>query len=148
MFHRILMVCVGNVCRSPMAAGLLARRLARQPGVSVQSAGVAALVGRPVHPQAWALMRERGIDLSGHRGRQLTAEMLRASDLVVVMEERLGAVVEEIEPASHGRVHRIGRFGDFDVLDPVGGERADFEAALALIEIGIDQFGRAFWRGS
>src|SRR3954470_16771692 len=67
---KVLFVCVGNVCRSPMAAAVLEHR-ARN--LVVKSAGLAALVGEPAVPHALELMREKGIDLSRHRARQLTA---------------------------------------------------------------------------
>ncbi len=145
-FKRILLVCIGNVCRSPLAEALLAARLAgRAPDARVESAGVAALVGRPAEPLAQDLMRERGLDLSAHRARQLTLEMVYASDLVLAMDARLKRVVEQLVPGAVGRVHRIGRWGDFDVPDPFGQPRPAFERALALIERGLDDLTRAFW---
>lgn len=145
MFNRVLMVCVGNICRSPMAEGLLASRLTRRGAPTVGSAGVAAPAGRPADPIACRLMKERGIDISGHRARQLLPEMLRASDLVLVMDGELEEAVEDLEPACRGRIHRIGRFGDFDVPDPAGGSRADFERTLALIDRGLTDYQRVFW---
>jgi protein-tyrosine phosphatase len=148
MFTRILVVCVGNICRSPMAEALLKNRLGARAGVSIGSAGIAALEGRPAHPLAAQLMREHGLDIAGHRARRLTPEMVLASDLVLVMDGPLQAEVEQMAPTSLGRVRRIGYFGDFDILDPIGGSRPDFEAALSSIERGIDDFQRAFWRRS
>ncbi len=148
MFSRILMVCVGNICRSPMAEAVLADRLAGRSSVSVRSAGIAALVGRPADPIARDLMLEHGLDISAHRARQLTANMAMSHDLILVMDAEIKRSVERLAPSSLGRVHRIGRFGDFDVPDPVGRDRPAFERALALIEHGIDDFQRAFWSGA
>lgn len=146
MFGRVLMVCVGNVCRSPMAAAVLADRLARRGiAVVVESAGLAALVGRPADPLAQALLRERGLDLSGHRARQLTTQLIRDFELVLVMDADQQAEVERLLPGARGRVHRLGRFGGFDVPDPYRQERPAFERALALVERGVDDLERAFW---
>jgi len=146
VFSRILMVCVGNICRSPMAAAALADRLGRR-GVraAVESAGISALVGSPADPVARALMSERGLDISGHRARQLTPEIIRSFELVLVMEAAQQQAVEAILPSARGRVHRIGRWGSFDVPDPYRQERVAFERALALIDRGIGDLERAFW---
>jgi protein-tyrosine phosphatase len=146
MFSRILMICVGNICRSPMAEGELAARL-RKRGVlaTVESAGIAALVGKPADPMAQELMRKRGIDISAHRARQLTPEMIRAFELILVMEAEQQRAVESMLPGARGRVHRIGRWGAFDVPDPYGGDGEDFEEALQLIVRGIDDLEKAFW---
>jgi protein-tyrosine phosphatase len=146
VFSSILTVCVGNICRSPMAEGLLADRLRRRGAkVVVASAGIAALVGRPADPIAQALMAERGLDLSGHRAQQLTPDLIRSFELILVMEAVQRQAVEAILPAARGRVHRLGRWGDFDVPDPYGRERRAFERSLALIERGVDDLQSSFW---
>jgi protein-tyrosine phosphatase len=146
MIDRVLVVCVGNICRSPMAEGLLRSRLGSRPGVAVGSAGLVALVGERADPMAQLLMRERGIDIGGHRARQLTPELAAAHDLVLVMEEELERAVVDLAPAARGRVHRLGRFGRFDVPDPYQRDRSAFEEALRLIERGIEDFERALWQ--
>lgn len=146
MFTSVLTVCTGNVCRSPMAAAVLADRLARRrvPAV-VGSAGLRALVGEPAAPEAQALLAERGLDLSGHRGRQLTAALVAQHELVLVMDAAQERAVRALAPGAVGRVHRLGRLGGFDVPDPYRRERRAFEQALALIERGLLELEEAFW---
>jgi len=125
-----------------MAEAVLRRRV---PSLQVSSAGIAALVGRPADPIAVALLAERGVDISEHRARQLTAAMVEASDLVVVMEERHVADVEALTPAARGRVHLLGRFGRFEIPDPYRRPREAFEEALGLIDRGVSDFAQRFW---
>jgi protein-tyrosine phosphatase len=130
-----------------MAAALLSERLARRRfRAEVGSAGIAALVGRPAEPEACELMAVRGLDLTGHRARQLTPELVFAHELILVMEVGQQRDVEAILPSARGRVHCLGRWGKFDIPDPFGRGLPAFEQALALIERGIDDLERAFWR--
>ncbi|PRY66015.1 low molecular weight protein-tyrosine-phosphatase [Halomonas ventosae] len=107
MFHHILVVCTGNICRSPVAAAMLARAL---PALRVESAGLGALVGYGVEPTARALAEADGLDVAGHQARQLTAEMVRQADLVLVMSDGQRQAVADLVPEALGKTLLLGRW--------------------------------------
>jgi len=110
------------------------------PGLEVSSAGLAALVGHPADPLVEELMRERGLDVSGHRARQLTPELLLQADLVLTMEQGQQRAIERTVPAARGKVHRLGRWGDYEIPDPYRRPKAAFVECLTLIERGLAEF--------
>lgn len=143
MFRSVLTVCIGNICRSPIAEGLL-RAQCRAAGhdVRVESAGIQALTGFPADPLAVELLRERGIDISGHVARQLTFEILREFDLVLVMESYHQQRIEQLAPLARGRVFTLGHWGRFEIADPYMRPREAFEEALRLIDQGVASWVR------
>jgi len=135
--NNILLVCVGNICRSPMAEALLRHELGNPEGVKIHSAGLAALVDNPAQDDAQALMLELGLDISAHRARQLGPNLLKEAELVLVMESEHKAGVAMIDLTARGKVHRLGEWRDVEVPDPYGRPREDYEHALRLIKVGV-----------
>lgn len=133
MFDSVLIVCTGNICRSPMAEGLLRDPLTNA-GKRVASAGISALVGRPPDPLAQEVMQEHGYDISEHRGRQLNAALLTAADLVLVLDESHRRWIVENFPQFRGRVHKLGKWREGrDVADPYQLPREAFDEAYQNI---------------
>lgn len=138
MFDSVIILCTGNICRSPMAAGLMRYMVkSHSRALKVDSAGLAALTGERPDPIAVKLLAERGIDIAGHRAVQATEGMLREHALILVMERKQQGFVETTWPAFHGRVFRWGHWQNFDVPDPYGMDKSAFQGSLAAIDRGL-----------
>jgi protein-tyrosine-phosphatase len=124
MIQHVLFVCTGNICRSPLAASLLERALQeRGLEVKVTSAGTGAWDGAPASEGAYLVGLERGLDLSGHRARLLTRELVEQADLILTMARHHRARVDEL--GGEGRVFVLGEYagkGGDEVSDPFGGD--------------------------
>jgi protein-tyrosine phosphatase len=141
------MVCLGNICRSPMAAAV-ARGLIDEAGLGdrivVESFGTAGYhVGEGVDARAEAALRRRGWTASAHRARRLSIDDVRAFDLLLCADRANLLAVHRLaasagEDSSKVRLLRSfdpsGRSGDDEVPDPWSGEDGDFDRALASIE--------------
>lgn len=138
MIERILVVCVGNICRSPMAEALLRARLAGR-GIEVGSAGLAGLAGAPIDPTAAAVLADHGLALEDHVARRLSPDMLSAADLVLAMDQRQLSAIRAIAPQARGKSFLLGHWIDAPaVADPYGRPRAAFEECHALITRAVD----------
>ena len=137
MIRHILVVCVGNICRSPMAEAVLRDALRGKEEVVVESAGLGALVNEPASEFSVKLMQERGLDISGHRAQQLTPELITRADLILVMESGHRRAVDANEPTARGKVYRLGEWQDIEIPDPYRQPREAFEEALELIDKGV-----------
>ncbi|MEJ2763333.1 protein tyrosine phosphatase [Photobacterium sp. MCCC 1A19761] len=132
MFHKILVVCVGNICRSPSGEYLLKQLL---PAKQIASAGVGALVGKPADKMAADVASEQGICLEGHEAQQLTSELCQQYDLILVMEKGHIEAVTRIAPEARGKTMLFGQWiGQKDIPDPYRQSREAFEFAYSLIK--------------
>ena len=137
MIRHILVVCVGNICRSPMAEALLRDALKGKKEIVVESAGLGALVNEPASKFSVELMQERGLDISGHRAQQLTPELITRADLILVMESGHRRAVDANEPTARGKLYRLGEWRDIEIADPYRQPREAFEETLELIDKGV-----------
>ena len=141
---RIIFVCTGNSCRSPMAEGLFRKLISEKLGGSVEdldelgytieSAGLLAFPGGTASENAVRVMKERGIDLRQHRTRPLTVEMIQASDHIYALSQ---GHLDQITQSGVGVKENVSLLTEHGVPDPVGGDIEIYRQCADSIEDGI-----------
>lgn len=137
---RLLFVCSGNICRSPMAEGL-AESIGERLGIPVQarSAGTLGLIDRPADPKAVTVCREVGVDLGDHRSQGVTEELLAWADRVLVMELEHATHLRSYYTNAGEKVLQLAQLGGrADIPDPLGGWTFTFRSTRRLLETCIE----------
>lgn len=143
----ILFICSGNTCRSPMseaiARHLLSEKLGvpeaelEKKGISVMSAGAFAMPGSRATPQAVEAVRALGADLSSHRSRPLSVELIHQADAIFAMAQSHAAAVVAMVPSASDKVTTLDPAGDID--DPIGGAVGLYQSLAGQLQGLIEQ---------
>ncbi len=144
---RVLFVCMGNICRSPMAEGIF-RKAVQQAGlasrIEADSAGTHSYhVGDPPDPRAQQAVRRRGADISSLRGRQVSEHDFGEFDYILVMDgANYNHLIRRAPAHHHDKIRRLLSFSrkypNLDVMDPYYGGTEGFEENLDMIEDAVD----------
>lgn len=124
-FDNILVVCVGNICRSPIAATLLRDRY---PQKNIDSAGLSAVIGYQADAKAQEVMRVENLDMSSHVAKQIDEHLVTTADLIWTMSINQTKWIERQWPHCRGKTFRIGHWIDKDIADPYQRDQSVFEA--------------------
>jgi protein-tyrosine phosphatase len=142
MFNKILVVCIGNICRSPTVEALLKSRLAER-GIDVSSAGIHALVDKPMDSTALEVLREHHGDHPDHKGRQLTRELLQQADLILTMETGHVKRIVQMAPEAQGKTFLLGKWqNNQEIPDPYRQQKVAFEHVYQLMTQGVDSWSQ------
>ena len=134
MINSVLVVCVGNICRSPVGERLIANAC---PSLRVESAGIAALSGHPADDTMVKIAAQNGLSLDGHIARQFTAEMASEFDLILALEKGHIRVINEKAPAVSGKTMLLGQWlTTSEIADP-------YRKSSAFFELVYDQLSKA-----
>ena len=125
-FDHVLVVCVGNICRSPMAEALLKQRF---PNKIIDSAGVSALVGHSADPAAVEIMSKQQIDIANHVAKQIDEQLAKEADLIFTMSDDQTKWIEDRWPFCRGKTFKLGHWINEDIADPYKHEVSAFEKA-------------------
>ena len=131
MFNSILVVCTGNICRSPIGERLLRKYL---PSKKID-AGTGALVGHEADASAIEIARMHDLSLEGHKGQQFTSSLARKYDLILVMEKSHIEQIGKIAPEARGKTMLFGHWIDQkEIPDPYRKSEEAFALVYQLIE--------------
>ena len=132
MFDSILVVCTGNICRSPIGERILQNKF---PLKHVASAGTFALVGKKADKSAELIANKYGVSLDGHKGRQFTAAIGHKYDLILVMEKKHIDLICKLAPELRGKTMLFGHWiGQREIADPYMKSKEAFESVYKLLD--------------
>ena len=142
---RILVLCKGNICRSPFADKYLAQASAQKKlGLEFVSAGLEAELDKEAYPLARTVARDFGVDLDGHRTQLLSHEMVEAADIILVMEPEQETQLERRFPEARRKMFLLGHFAkeapSTEIADPYGGTAQDFAECYTFMVSACDGF--------
>ena len=149
---KILFVCTGNSCRSVIAEGLFKKMVQDRAGeFEVSSAGISAIEGFPASPETVKVMKAEGVDVSGHRSRWLTTELVRASDKIFVMERMHKDWVLGFAPEAKEKVFLLTEFhrpvhgheGEGDIPDPIQMSDSFYQNVLSVIRSCVEKIAQS-----
>jgi protein-tyrosine phosphatase len=140
-FKRVLVICAGNICRSPMAEVLLQQQF---PHLEIHSAGLVAMVDQPADEKSQLCVQQLGLDLSQHRAKQITAEDVKNVDIVLTMSSHQQKHLENLMPFAKGKVFRLGHWQNKDISDPYQKPQEAFDQACLLIQTFIRDWEKFF----
>jgi L-malate glycosyltransferase len=141
----ILVLCKGNIIRSPFAASLLARELRECSSVSVRSAGLQTISGRPADPMAITVAARLGVDLTGHASTPLDRQLVETSDVIFVMDVPQLVALRRQFAAARGKSFLLTALAPdkpLEVRDPLGAERGVFRTCFGHISGAVDPIVR------
>jgi protein-tyrosine-phosphatase len=146
--NSVLVVCKGNICRSPLAEAYLRHGFARcGQNVLVFSAGLETSIGKPAHTLAQVVGRNAGIPLDSHATTPLLKEHVDHADLIVAMEHTHYHRLQKLYPHSRGKTFLLRQFSHatemknrpLEIADPYSGTLGDFQDCLAIIKQSCDR---------
>ena len=140
---KLLFICTGNICRSPIAEGL-APMIGAKHGhiVEAKSASTLGLRNKPADPHSVAVCKSIGIDISGHRSQAITMELVNWADYILVMERKHAShMYKHFPKASQDKVLELGSFASMvKIPDPIGSWRFTFRKTRKQIIKGLESF--------
>lgn len=149
----ILFVCTGNSCRSVMAEGLLKKYLkeAGRNDIEVSSAGISAPENFPPTESTVEVMKLQGVNVSGHKSRNITPDIVRSADLILAMEDIHKEEVLRLVPEAAPKTHLLKEFGleskksdpeGIGIPDPIGKPGKDYQNSLNTIKKEIERIAK------
>ncbi|ENO86698.1 low molecular weight protein-tyrosine-phosphatase [Thauera linaloolentis] len=141
MFEKILILCTGNICRSPLAEALIRDRAhAKGKQILVRSAGIGALVNHAADQTTQQVASQHQVDLDTHRAQQLNLELTRWADLILGMEKHHLDFTNDLDPTTRGKTFLLGHWNKAEVPDPYRKPQEAHQLAYEIISEAVDQW--------